>query len=462
MGLFDEESLPNAQRINPIPVVREYETARVNTEDQPVGTLLTHIGGMRWIPRIYLSRVMGKDEEVESYQGRLRPINRQYRLIHNLEIKVQTAAPNNPTIDNQNQEITVKGTGRVYPNTVIPNPGDMIIGETADGRMAVYQIGDNVQPLSVFQRTAYEFDYVMYSWWSQRLETEMVKGVVAEYHFVRDNIDAGLNPLIAKDDWGIWQELTRFKEHFPQAFVNRYLSREFSTFIIPGQVTSVYDPFHASFCNMIFRPDQGSIMGGANIIPVEDGSNASRLTIHSAILLLNPYTMQDVLAKVPIISARTFLQEPYLGGIRFAGTSFVVYPAEDNALLFAPNRPGGVNSLTLTKGVTAPVKARVRLSDAFPDEYLGDPLNPRPKEVETSYKSVTDDDFYIFSEAFYARDDTDMSLMEAMIWRTLDENVVNPKDLLALFKESQEWAVLDQFYLQPFLYAMIPAAYRGV
>lgn len=461
MGLFDEEELPNAKRVNPIPNVKEYETARVNTEDQPVGTLLTHIAGMRWIPRAYLSQVMGQDEETSSYQGRLRPINRQFRLIHDLEIKVQTAAPNTPSVDNQNQEFTVKGTARVYPGTVIPNPGDMIIGETADGRMAIYQICDTVTPLTIFKRTAYEFEYVMYSWWTQRLEDEMFKGVVAQYHFVRDNIDAGLNPLIAEQDWGVWQELTRLENLFPQAYVNRFLSREYSTFLLPGQPTTVYDPFHASFCNTLFRPDAG-IFGGANLIPVEDGSNATRLTVHSALLQLNPYTMQDVLAKIPIISARAFLSEPYTGGIRFCGTNWVVYPPEDRSLLFSGNGPGGINSLTLTKGVTAPVKARVRLSEAFPDEYLGDPLNPEPKSSERIYYSVTDDDFYIFSEAFYAQDDTDMSLIEVLMWRTLNENVVNPRDLIELFKESQQWPVLDQFYLQPFLYAMIPAAYRGV
>lgn len=461
MGLFDEDALPGAQRVNPIPNVKEYETARVNTEDQPVGTLLTHIAGMRWIPRAFLSQVMGQDEETSSYQGKLRPINRQFRLIRDMEIKVQTPAPNNPSVDNQNQEFTIKGTARVYPGTVIPNPGDMIIGETADGRMAIYQICDTVTPLTIFKRTAYEFEYVMYSWWTQRLEDEMFKGVIATYYFVRDNIDAGLNPLIAEQDWGTWQELTRIENHFPQAFVNRYVSREYSTFLLPGQMTTIYDPFHASFCNILFRPDIG-IFGGANLIPVEDGSNATRLTVHSALLQLNPYTMQDVLVKVPIIPARAFLSEPFTGGIRFCGTNWVVYPPEDRSLLFSGNPPGGINSLELTKGITAPVKARVKLSDAFPDEYLGDPLFPNPKFDGKAYYPVTYDDFYIFSEAFYAEEESEMSMVEVMVWRTLKENLVNPKDLIELFKESENWPVLDQFYLQPFLYAMIPAAYRGV
>lgn len=461
MGLFDEEDLPNTKRQDNIPVVQEFETARVNTEDQPVGTLLTHIGGMRWVPKYVLTKVMGGDEEVGSYQGKLRPINRQYRKINDMEIKVQTPAPNNPQVDNQNQEITVRGTARVYPNSFIPNPGDMIVGETADGRMAVYQICDTVTPLSMFKRTAYEFDYVMYAWWSQHLENEMLKGVVAEYYFIRDNIDSGINPLIAKQDYGIWQELNRIEQHFPQAFVNRYLSREYNTFLIPGQQTTIYDPFHSSFCNMLFRPNAG-IFGGANLIPVEDASNATRVTVHSALLQLNPFIMQDVMPIIPIISAKEFLAEPYTGGIRFAGTNFVVYPPEDNALLFSTRAPVSYGGLTLTKGIHAPVKARVRLADAFPDEFLGDALNPEPKFSDNTHHSVADDDFYIFSEAFYGRDETDMSLIEAMMWKTLEQNMVDPKDLIMLFKASQQWSVLDQFYLQPFLYAMIPAAYRGV
>lgn len=462
MGLFDEDALPNAQRVNPIPEVQEFQTARVTTEDQPVGTLLTHIGGMRWIPRLVFSQVKGRDEETGSYQGKLRPINRQYRLIHEMEIKVQTAAPNNPSIDNANQEATVKGTARVYPNTFIPNPGDMIIGDTPDGRQAIYQICDNVQPLQIFNRAAYEFEYVMYAWWSSALEQEMMKGVVAEYHFVRDNIDAGINPLIADEDWGIWQELEQLEEQFPQAFIARFLSREYSTLLLPGQPTTIYDPFHTSFCSMMFHQPGSSLMGGLNIIPTDDGSNASRLTIHSVLIELNKHLMDNILVKIPVIPAKTFMQEPNLGGIRFAGTNYVVYPVQDRRLLWYPGSAVAVNSLTLTKGITAPNKTRSKLSALFPDEYLGDAFNPRPKEDQNSYSPVLDDDFYIFSEAFYDHDDEDMSKMEMMLWRTIEENVVNPKDLLTLFKESTTWPVLDQFYLQPFLYAMLPAAFRGV
>lgn len=462
MPLFDEDELPNGQRVNPIPEVQEFQSARVTTEEQPVGILLTQIGGMRWIPRLVFSQVKGRDEETGSYQGKLRPINRQYRLIHDMEFKVQTPAPNSPSFDAANQEATVKGTARVYPNTFIPNPGDMIIGDTPDGRQAVYQICDSVQPLQIWNKPAYEFEYVMYNWWSADLEREMMQGVVAEYYFVRDNIDAGLNPLIADNNWGIWQELQQLEEQFPQAFVARFLSREYNTLLLPGQPTTVYDPFHTSFCAMMFHQSVSSISGGLNIIPTDDGSNATRLTIHSVMIELNKHLMDNILVKIPVIPAKTFMQEPFLGGIRFAGTNYVVYPVQDRSLLFYPGSPVAVNGLTLQKGITAPTKTRNKLSALFPDDYLGDPFQPSPEPVQNSYSPVLDDDYYIFSEAFYSRDVEDMSKMEVMLWSTIENNVVDPKDLMQLFQESVTWPVIDQFYLQPFLYAMIPAAFRGV
>lgn len=460
--LFEEDDLPNAKRVNNVPEVENFQTARVNTDEQPVGTLLTHIGGMRWKPRLYLSQVKGKDEEQSSYQGRLRPINRQYKLIHDIELKVQQAAPNNPSVDNQNQEITARGTCRAYPNTVIPIPGDMIIAETADGRQAIYQVCDTVTPMSLFKRTAYEFEYVMYAWWTPELEKEMVKGTVAEYHFVRDNIDAGINPLIADADWGVWQALQKIEMNFPMKFVTRFMSREFNTFIVPGQPTSIYDPFHAAFCNLMFKPRGASLFGGANIMPTEDGSNAVRMSIHSAMLALNDSMVDEILQKIPIITARAFLAEPYLGGVRFGGTNYVVWPPEDNSLLFSSNQPA-VKSLSLQKGVYGPPKARKKDEEKFDRDNDG---NVVPSDPEASparlFTPIGTDDFYIFPEPFYARDEGHMSLLETMMWATLEKNMVNPKDLLCMFNESDSWTVLDQFYYQPFLYAMLPAAFRGV
>lgn len=460
--LFDEDELPNAKRVNNVPEVEDFQSARVRTDEQPVGTLLTHIGGMRWIPRLYLSQVKGKDEEQSSYQGSLRPINRQYKVIHNIELKVQQAAPNNPSIDNQNQEITARGTCRAYPNTVIPVPGDMIIAETADGRQAIYQVCDNVTPMSLFKRTAYEFEYVMYAWWTESLEKEMLKGSVENYHFVRDNIDAGINPLIADADWGVWKALEKIEANFPMKFVTRFLSREFNTFIIPGQATTIYDPFHATFCNLLFKPRGAGLFGGANIMPVDDGSNAVRLSIHSAVLTLNDSMVDEVLQIIPIITARAFLAEPYLGGVRFGGTNFVVWPPEDTSLLHTGNS-NPQQSLALQTGVYSPPKARKKDSETFLRDDEGNVVpNETNEPVVRLFTPVASDKFYIFPEAFYAHDEGHMSLLETMLWATLEKNVVNPKDLLCMFNESESWSVLDQFYLQPFLYAMLPAAFRGV
>lgn len=451
MALFDEEELPNATRVNNVPEVEKFQTARVNTEEQPVGTLLTHIGGMRWIPRFYFSRVLGKDEEVESYQGKLLPINRQYKVIHDLEIKVQTAAPNNPTVDEANQEFTVRGTARMYPNSVIPNPGDMIIGDTPDGRQAIYQVCDRVVPLQIFKKTAYEFDYVMYSWWKEDIEKEMMRGKVAEYHFVRDNIDSGLNPLINDEDWGTWTELEDIRDQFPMKFNTRFISRDFGVYMVPGQSATVYDPFHAGFCNLMFKPNGVSISNGANLIPVEDGSNDIRLTIHSAVLTLNKSLLDVALLEVPIIGTRTYLAEPYLGGIRFSGARYVVYPPQSTAALHSGLLGSSYSVFALNNHLMLPVRRK-----------KSEQNNPVPTPPEGMFKSVIADDYYIFSEEFYFRENGNMSEMEVMMWQMLDNNTVDPKRLIEMFKQAEYLPVLDQFYLMPFLYSMIHSGFRGV
>lgn len=460
MGLFDEEALPNGKRVNPIPVVQEYQTARVSTEDIAVGTLMTHIGGARFILPKFYSQVLGKDEEVSARQSGLAPINRQHRVIYNLEIKV-TSMPST-TIDDKNQEGTRRGTAIAYPNSVVPNPGDMFIADGPDGRKVFWQVCDRVAPKEIFKRTAYEFDYIQKDWWNQEEETRLDQSVIAEYYFIRDNIDAGINPLIAKKDYGTWEKLSRLQEIFPRNYIMRFMSREYNTFVIPGQPTTIYDPFHTSFCDAIFGNENTGYRGGFTVIPTEDGSNANRLSVHSALLMLDPGMMNFVLNSIPIVTVKAMIEEPYLGGVRWAGTRFVVWPPEDTGMLMYPSSYPAPPSYTLTTNVFPGTRVPLTLEKAFASEDLGAPIADPWLFKDADIRRVTMDKYYIFSQAFYGHDDANMSKLERMVWDSMETNMVNPTELLRLFDESEKWPVLEQFYYLPFLYALIPSAQRGV
>jgi hypothetical protein len=98
-----------------------------------VEQLYTHVPGMRWIVDIY-SQVLNKDDETRPLQPSRLEINQQYRRITQMELKVTTAIPQTPTLDDVSQEFEVSGEANVYPNTWIPNPDDHIVGTLPDGR----------------------------------------------------------------------------------------------------------------------------------------------------------------------------------------------------------------------------------------------------------------------------------------------------------------------------------------
>lgn len=461
MPLFDEEKLPNAPRVNPIPLVQDFGTARINTEDQPVGTLLTHIGGMRQVPRLFFSQLLGANEIPSAVQLDRVILNRQTRLIHNLEIKVQTPI-NNPSFDNKNQEAQVRGQAIAYPNTVIPNAGDMFIDATADGREILYQVCDTVEVLSIYNRRAYRFEFIARAWVTNELEKSLMEGVQEEYYFVRDNIDAGMNPLIATADYGVWEKLWKVKDMFPPFFTARFFSKEYNTYLIPGQPDTIYDPFHAAFIDAIFGYSRVGLRSGITLIPTEDGSDSIWMTIHTVMLTLNMSLFNQCETHIPVRTFRSFLAEPFLGGIRFAGTRYVIYPEPTNAIKYGLNKAKKTLNYSFRRNVYHDRRIAQKLVNALPWNNLDGFVIEGDDTKQVEWHEVFSDNCYIFSEAFYSGDFAAMSKIESMIWTSLKTNMINPNELLELFVQAEKWPILEQFYYLPFMYALIPAALRGV
>lgn len=462
MALFEEDDLPTGKRVNPIPEVKDYKSAWVINQEQPFGTLLTHIGGMRWIVDYY-SQVKGKDEEVGAFQPGLAVINRQLRKIQDMEIKVTRPALNEPTIEDSNQEATVRGSAIAYPNSVIPNPGDLIVAQGPDGRKGVYQICDRVLPKQIFKRTAYEFEFVLWQWLTPELNKTITEGTVEKYHFIRDNIDTGMNPILTTSEYSVMEKLMEYEESIPRYFFAMFRNFEYNALVVPGQDNSIYDAFHATFCNTVFS-DQGEIdCFNVNLIPTQDGSNRQRYSIHSAFLLMDKTLTYTMYSQIPILPSKVFLAEPFFGGIRFQGTRYVIYPMMthgDNFLGSSSIRQG--TTIPFRKGVYAEAPTLKRLEDVFSDEYLGTPAFNPELAPDADYRPIGTDDYYIFSEAFYDRRFKEMSKIERLVWQTIEEEVVDPNEVCRLLDKSKEWPVLEQFYFIPFLYGMIPAAKRGI
>jgi hypothetical protein len=104
---------------------------------------------------------------------------------------------------------------------------------------------------------------------------------------------------------------------------------------------------------------------------------------------------------------------------------------------------------------------RSTLEQLFSNPDMGETYLHRPKPV-LDIRPVLYDEFYVLSEHFYSHDTSSLSVLEKIVWDALETSYVRPADLLVLIADSDNWPYLEQFYYMPILYALIPAATRGI
>jgi hypothetical protein len=462
MSLFEEDPQkppvqPEPVKVNPTP----YKGQPVNSKINPVGTLLTAVAGSRWIVT-WFSQVLGEDDEWTGFQRSRLAINQQYRKINELELKVTTPLPRNPSLQQEGQEFDVRGEANMYPG-VIPNPGDMFTADTGDGRRGLYMVIPPVQTRSIYTQTTYTIEYVLVAYWNEDFARRFAKKTVQEYYFVRDFLDTGINPLITVEADGLYQKLLDIRDTLPRHYLGTFFDREYATLTLPGQDETIYDPFFAYFATALFASIAEGTVNGMNHIAVMDGARHGYRTFLNALMDQDISYMDNCETKIPIVDSASFLKEPYYGGIRYSGIPWVIYPV--NREVYANIRYGlrWPDTMGLRGGERAESRFRLPLSYIFPNPTFGAMLTlTKPAQESRDIKPVTEDSYYIFTESFYARIEGELSLLENMVWQALESDTVDPKEVLRLLEESRTWPLLEQFYYQPILYALIPSAFRGL
>ncbi|AGX01943.1 virion structural protein [Erwinia phage PhiEaH1] len=435
MSLFDvDESVPIPKPEQPVLNPTPYKGVPVDTQVIPLKTLLTAIEGRRWVVT-WFSQVLGGDGETAAQQDSRLAINQQYKRINDLELKVTDPIPVNPTYNVEATEFEARGRANMYPG-VIPNPGDMFIADLGDGRPGLFIVISPVEQKTIFTQTTYSIEYTLKQYLTPEDHQDLIEKTVREYYFVRDFLDTGINPLITTEAHEQYVQLLEMREALPQEYLNQYIDREFSTLLVPG-FDRVYDPFLTTFVDTCFGDKVTEVFTrGLNKPTVMDDRQRLPVTLFDAIVDLRPRTLKRADKQIKLLSTRLFHRNPYYGGIRYSGLYDVVYP---------PNARAG----DITEG------------QSWAERGLPPPPEPNT-DGSRDIPAVMADGYYILSKAFYDRDTTNLSLLEAMVWQMFDNNTVDPASVIKLWDKSYDWEPLSQFYLLPVLYALIPSAMRGL
>ena len=452
MPLVDEKpQYPKVPEQPKIVVTKPPAYKGINVDNKVIdySNLLTHIEGSSWTVT-YFSQVLTKDTAVAGQIIGRNPTNQQYTKIIDFEIKVNT--PITYQQDETTKSIKGSGGGNVYP-IVIPNVGDMFIADLGDGNSGIFRITISERK-SLYTNTVHGIEYVLVDTsaneesFSEKLNDLDIK-TVNKLVYNKDFLQFGQNPLIQMEESKVLKELTFYFHNLIDRYFQLYASNEYKTLLVPGQMYPVYDHFLTKAILSFFNTYENQEIRNIKILNVQDD------VVMKATNFWDMFKRKDInmfkycFRKVGLVTTLSFTVNPMLEGIRWSGIAFTIYPKDPQVNVdhhyYQLMKPIYDDAL---EDEESQIKD---LSDLISDNSFDGLTLPDCPIIH----NVLKDDYYVFSEAFYIKDRTNMSLLEMITLDYLEGKALNNKAILALASKVHSWNRIEQFYYTPIILMII-------
>jgi hypothetical protein len=452
MPIVDNSTSPPMQGLSQLRITDpKYQGIVVDTRYVPTTNLLTHVEGSSWTVDYY-SQVIDRDNGVMGQSVNSPAQVLQYRRIRKLELKVTN--PLTAAQDETTKKMSYNGGANMYP-VLIPNTGDMFIAEADDGRFAIFMVTATDRK-SFYKDSVFTIEYAMQDYAIPERLIDLESKVVNTLEYVKDYLQAGQNPLVEEAQWPGLAKLHNRSESILAAYTKQFFSREFNTFLVPGQPYPTYDAWIVKALAAMFEANDTPELLNMRILDVDDNESMAVTQLWNVILQKDPELLKFVNKRAALVWVNRFTRNPMLNGIRWSGIAQVVFPVnpeltEDQEIF------SGLEPITDSQLVEAPSRPG-RLEDMLTQINLpGLPYVKAPL-----IKPVLIDDYYIFSQAFYHQDRGNMSQLELMVCDYLEGRALNHQTLIAFCETWHAWPKLAMFYYTPIVLAMIHAALRRV
>lgn len=444
--------VPASGRAQPV----EMHSALVQTRFTPMAALAMFTEGST-IVCTYYRQLVDIDDNLMAQQVNRKAPYQQYEKIIGLEMKQQGDL--NFSQDEQTKDVTITGTAIMFGG-VIPNKGDMFRADLGDGQAGLFTLL-NSERLSVRKESQYRVDFQVVSddKDTERLEDLEAK-VVDTLYFVKDFLNAGKNPLLIDAEYNAYVQLRRVFATMVNEYLRTFFSETCQTLIVPDQAQVTYDHFLTKAVLSLLETTNNPMMRKVTLHNVEQDYGFRTTTVWDSILQVEPSHLWAAAQRMEVRGAELTYNLPAFSGVFWAKIDRLIYPIDrrtDADRILAPSQPASHSVLTLSG---APVDDFQRLISkrnlTVAEQGLPEPIAPTPH-----IHRITDDEYYVFSRAFYEQDSVRQSQLERLVWSMLNQEDPDVTILYELVLESQKWDNLERFYYVPVLIALTVLVLRG-
>lgn len=446
MSLFDEDTPPVIPEADPIQIQEVSPSMNIESIDtryQPAASLMTHVEGMSWTLDAYYSQVLNTDTPLKGQQLNLSPRLQQYTLIKNLEIKVTQDLK--PVPDTSTNEMVNTGNANIFGG-LKPNVGDMFIAQNTDGRQCVFKITQSDKK-SMLKNAVYTVEYQMVYFAEQVYLDDFIAKTVRTVVFISDYINYGENPFLQEEAFDILRTLSDLNNSVMYLYFRSFLSTEYSTMILPGQEISIYDHFLTKAIQSVFSTWDAPEVRGIRRMNVDDDTTIAQGTsIWDVVIQKDRFILKECIKRVGGVYARRFTNQPMLEGFRYSGIKAAVYPIDP------------VTSFDYQRSDTQ----KLIDEDIVLKPTMVIPPPPEGATTPPLIKTVTVDNYYVLSQAFYDKTETGQSQLEIQVNAYLEGKALDNRVLVQLAEQYTGWGGLERFYYGALLMILIKATIRSI
>jgi len=450
MPLLDEEQIDDypPEETTPVKIVAPtVNTNVVDTRYESSQNLNVNIEGRAWTVPYYYSQVLSRDSELAAQQQNMPGPLQQYRLIKGMELRVTDPLTHSQDAEQKSMELS--GGANVYP-CLIPNEGDMFVADIGDGRLAVFQVTSSERK-SIYKEAVHAITYISVDFATEQRLGDLNKKTVQTLHFIRDFLNYGQNPMVTTEMYDAVNVLTKFYRNSLAEYIARYMSREYMVLAIPGQSVPIYDHFVSKLFAKFTTVRDSYLSSHLRVLNCECSLRMEQQTLLDALYERDIYRLDYGVQRVGLANTNTFSRVAKLDGVYFSGVQAVVFPLTAMEQGWDTGKDFG----SLSDNVLADTN----------DFYTDTVLVPNTEGGESTIpliKPVLDDDYYILSEAFYLKDRTQMSILEAQVMDYLEGSQPSFDMLVKLAQSSHKWGRMEKFYYLPILLILIKHLVRTI
>ncbi len=407
-----------------LPDRNEYETIEIVNKDKQLDKIVQYIEGEEWQVDYYL-QLITKDNEIGRFDPYSPDVSKQY-----LNLKQMLLYVDSPLTQNEAQEL--EGSAYINAN-VTPNQGDVFIATLLGKRQALLRI-ESIEKKTynlnnVFYIT-YKLDMFLDS--DDTVMNSLRERVSKTYYYDKDFLLTNSEPILMEETFKHKRQITVSINEVIEYYFNTMFNSEKCILSIPGQDAILIDIMLQEFIFKIINSTDSHYISKISRNTVPDDM-LRQTTIWDALLNRDIDMIKTCNRKMINVSTVSFGSNVKLRNISYLGIQYIVYPkSPDLGILTTGSKADGNPYLPIKE-----VPNSYRENKGIPENLI--PV----LDVE--------DEFYVFTEAFYGGDDLDMSTLELATYMYLSQEKIPNKLIVDLIEDYKYWDRVQQFYFIPVL-----------